>query len=322
MRRLWLVCLASSLLLPSCIEGDERTDEIVTELRILGARVEVLGQEGDFADADVGDRVRLSVLLGNPQNVGPVRVSWVACLPQHGQVTPCEDEGVLRDPASLAGRLGVLTLGEGESIEIDVPREAAALVAAVLARADLNASAACSVFIDVPLVVSASAGQRTVFATKKWRLTPYRRIAEAPERYRYVRNANPAVDRLVLVSGAQGCDGPPLSSLPQEAQQICVLIPHPAQPVTRCGIEGPIEESTEDPEVGWYASGGSIEGEGEDKGRGLGGHGSGMVLSTVPVPPGYYGRVASISRPPGPFTIWAVVRDGRGGVAWLRQDVE
>lgn len=316
----------------SCIQGGGRNDQIVSGPRILGVRSEVVGQEGDWADADVGDRLRLSVLIANPGNVAPLRVTWVACLPISEQsLTPCEDSAALRDPASLPGRPGVLELGEGEVLEIDVPPDAAPLLDGVIARADANPAAVCNVFVEVPLIVGLYAGDQTLFASKQLRLAPYGRIAAAPERYRYARNANPAIQAVVLDPpsedacvgesivtacatdvdcGGASCVGGlcPATPIPGDLHVLCGEVPASrVQEFTPCGVDGPMEAENEEPEITWYATGGIIEAV-----EGMG-HipGSSTLASRT---------FTEFTRPDGPFTLWAVIRDGRGGVGWLRQD--
>jgi hypothetical protein len=320
------------LLGASCVSGFDRNDQIVTNLRILGVRGEVEGSN-DLADADVGDTVDLSALLAYPPATGTVTVTWLTCIPLPNRTTtPCTDEGLLRDPPSLIGMPGVLTLGTGPSIQVVVPDEVQPLLDATLALADQQASAECSLFIELPLIVIAQASDHEVFTTSKsLRLSPYHQIEGSSDpNYQYQPNLNPSIDALFLDPPARDtCAGQPVAQtcltaadcggaactdgvcpFPDGPQSVCAHIPDTGELVTRCGLDGPIDMKPEQPTVTWYATAGSIGGFSSPRGTG---GGSDLASRTY----------TNFARPPdGPFTLYAVVRDGRNGEAWFTQDFQ
>jgi hypothetical protein len=295
----------------SCVSGNGRSDQIVDGLRILGVRSEVKG-EADLADADIGDTVILSALVIPPANE-TVTVTWLACLRASPEtVVPCTDDGVLRQPLSLIGMSGVLSLGTGISVEAVVPEQARPFLDAVLARADAQVSAECALYVETPLIVIAQAsGGGVVTASKTLRLTPYHTLRTASDpMYHYLANINPSIDALFLnPSGRDACTGTAVDvGFPGGPQVVCGHIPDTGELVARCGLNGVIESKPEEVSISWYASGGSVGGP-PAAGRGAADDLAARTFMTF-------------SRPSGSFTLWGVAHDGRAGESWIAQDFQ
>jgi hypothetical protein len=73
----------------------------------------------------------------------------------------------------------------------------------------------------------------------------------------------------------------------------------------QCQLTGQRDQFFEDLSFQWYATGGVFK---NSDGSGLGSNGN--VTSD---------RV-SFTPPPGPFTLWVIVRDGRGGEDWIARN--
>jgi hypothetical protein len=339
--------LGGGALLAACESGFDRNDQIVNSVRILGVRAHVLSDDGfDWADAQVGDTVQLSALVTNPADVPSVTVTWLACLPT-GQLTPCADEGVLRDPTALIPMAsdptkGVILLGLGDSIDYTIPAEAQPLLDAVVARADQNPQAQCSLFVEFPLIVIAQGSDGEVFtATKNVRLSPWSQIgpdASDPALRYYIRNQNPTVTAFDLdPPDMSACGGQALTvscrtegdcaagtmciggfctpqAFPDGLQTVCPVTGQ-SQSYYDCGLGGPELDTPDDgpnvaeqPSATWYTTAGSISG----LSRPNGGTGSNAASRTY----------TDFTRAAGSFTLYGVVRDGRDGEAWIAQDFQ
>jgi hypothetical protein len=311
----------------------------VRDLRILAARAEVVGEE-PVADGDAGLTLRLAALVANPARLADVTIRWKACLPQAGAVvSPCLDPAVLRDPARLDGAPGVVDLGEGESVTVTVPSQLSVLLDALRERAVAEPGLACTLYLELPVVIVARGGGVQRLAVKTVRLTQARPGA-APPLDRYVRNRNPGLGAVrsgpteALACGPTGapvaractsdadCDGvacrrdaPPLPGaraftcddpLPRLAQALCAdPLGRPEQPYLECRGDGSSTLNQETLSFQWYATGGTLERSGD----------------TPPVDTGNVtGGDVRFTPPPGAVTLWVIVRDGRGGEGWLRRD--
>ncbi len=88
-----------------CESGFDRNDQIVNSLRILGVKAHVITNDANdqlnWADADAGDTVEFSALVANPTGDPALTVTWLACLPVPGQVSPCTYPPDLRDPTKI-----------------------------------------------------------------------------------------------------------------------------------------------------------------------------------------------------------------------------
>jgi hypothetical protein len=321
-----LSLLASSVALAGCVSGFDRNDQVVDSLRILGISQHVDNGDGlDWADADVGDTVRLSALVANPGGLSTVTVTWLACLPPpNGLTQPCTDPEFLRDPATViplandTANTGVVLLGQGTDLDYVVPDEVAPLLDMQLMNADAHPNAQCALYKQIPLlVVAQDSSNGAVFAAEKnLRLSPWKTIAAAndPNYMYYVRNANPAIGAINLNPSSLGlCDGQPLQpgdTFPQGPQTVCVIVTN-AQTYYTCTLDGPdlANPVPEEPAVTWYMTGG------------------GSLSSLSPPSDGSMTSLASrtytiFTRPQGPFTLYGVVRDGRDGANWIAQDFQ
>ena len=341
-----------------CTSGFDRNDQIVNSLRILGVSAHVDDPSGmgiDWADADIGDTVHLRALVVDPAGLDTVTVTWLACLQIPGQTQPCTDEKYLRDPTEIMDlasdpSTGVLKLGAGVALDVQVP-DLAPLDQQLQTRlmdAVKSPNAECALYIQVPLLVIAQDAGGAVFAAvKNLRLSPWKTIAQANDPNHasyayYIRNMNPTITAFNLSpTGVTACDGQPLATpctadadctsaggtcantgfcsggnnvFPDGDQTICVATGQPQSYYT-CGLNGPQVDNpgdppnvAEQPNVTWYMTGGA-----------LGAYAAPMNLSG--------GSVASrtfthFTRPPGPFTIYGIVRDNRDGQNWIAQDFQ
>jgi hypothetical protein len=318
-RRLLLVALPCAALACS---PDFEPQYRVTDLRILGVRSEVAGTQRQ-ADADLGDRVRLSVLVGNPLGRAPLRVRWATCLPDGSDaLSACLDPDALRDLDAFLARPGVLVLGEGTTIEVTVPQVAAAFDA-IAARALAEPAFACRLYVELPVVVVAEAGGRREVAVKRVRLVPYRTFAEHPVLAGvYPPNENPGISGVQAAESDTQCGtsaavpiaAPCGSACPFAAcapDNFCAAVP-PDGLVVLCGLARPASSERFDQcapdgariafheplDWQWYVTAGTFPESGDGVGNAV-------------------GADVEFERPPGAFTLWVIVRDGRGGEGWL-----
>jgi hypothetical protein len=323
-----------ALLLAACNE-EFQPQYLVTDFRVLAIRAEVVGSE-PLADGDTGDTVRLEALLANPQGLSPVSVRWKACLPVPGQaVPPCLDSTYLSDPARLEGAPGVLDLGTGLAVQVPVPPELAPALAALVDRAVAEPVYACTLYAQVPVVAIATAGSQQRVALKGARLTPWREVAGTPLAGAYVPNRNPSLEAVVADPASRdSCDGGTptaraclttadcggLSCLPDPAGgpgqcddprpvaggTLCARQAAGAiQAFFQCRPDGSRVELAEELDYQWYVTGGSFDGPTVEPVSG-----TGNVTD----------RAVTFWPPVAPFTMWVIVRDGRGGSGWLRRD--
>ncbi|HET9595259.1 MAG TPA: hypothetical protein VFP65_06750 [Anaeromyxobacteraceae bacterium] len=322
----------------------------VDDLRILSARVEVVGTGAPtFADPDAGETVRLSALVANPRGRAGVHVRWKACLPVEGQVSsPCLDPAILRDPARLDTTPGVLDLGSGESVTVTLPPSLAPLLQAILDEARQDPPRACTIYAEVPVLALVSAGGTTRIAAKTVRATPWHALAQDPPPGAYVRNTNPVLGAVragasdtgacsggvpvarpcasdadcggvACVPGPGGPDAPGAcaDAMPDGRLDLCARVADPPLPqpdpprVTgpqvyfECRSDGSHTSFFEGLTWQWYATGGVLERtDGSSPGD----------LGDVT------GQVVRFTRPEGAFTLWLILRDGRGGEDWIRRD--
>jgi hypothetical protein len=340
--------------LVGCTSGFDRNDQIVDSLRILGVSAHVDDPSGmgiDWADADIGDTVHLRALVTAP-GAAAVTVTWVACVQIPGQTQPCTDEAYLRDPTQIVPlsqdpSTGVLLLGTGLDVDVQVPDIdlISSQLDMRLANAKQYPNARCALYIQIPLLVIAQDDSGRVFAAvKNLRLSPWKTIAQANDASYayYIRNSNPTITAFnISPTGVGACDGQPLATpcradtdcptgatcaetgfcsggggvFPDGDQTICLATDQPPQSYYTCGLDGPQIDDPgdppnvpEQPNVTWYMTGGA--------------------LGSYPMPMnGSGGSVASrtfthFTRPPGPFTIYGVIRDNRDGQNWIVQDFQ
>jgi hypothetical protein len=338
MRRLAVACGALAAL-GSCNTGFA-PQYLVRDLRVLAAHAEVV-TDPRWADADAGESVRLTALVANPQGSTDVTVRWKGCLPRQGEgVSPCLDPAVLRDPSLLDGLPGTVDLGTGESVVVRIPPELQPLLQAVIDRAEARPELACTLYLELPVLAIASSAATTRMAVKTVRLTPWREVLGTPLEGVYVRNQNPAIAEVIAdpadadactggaplvrpcssdadcglgvgcrpgpdASGGTGgiCDDP----IAAGTHPLCVKAAADSVQIYRqCSADGSRTDFFEGLSYQWYATAGTLKRSGGN-------------------PPGDTGNVTGdtvdLDAPAGPFTLWVIVRDDRGGEGWLRRDV-
>jgi hypothetical protein len=337
----WLLGPFLALGLSACVSGFDRNDQLVTGLRILGAAAHIDNGDGvDWADAEVGDTVTFSALVANPTGLPGVTVTWVTCLPPlNDTVTPCTDATVLRQPTDLITKAddpstGVIKLGVGETIQFTVPPEAKPRTDALIMNADNNLNAQCSLFKPVPVIIIVQPGDKSfaVTAVKNLRLSPWSQVgpgASDPALQHYIRNANPSITALNIPNDKSACVGQTLVASCQtdadcggatcSADHWCPPAPFPAgnkvicgqipdadtQTYYYCGLDGVDGSEMEYPTITWYATGGGQ---------------ADVANSNTAGTPDLASRTFELyTRPPGPFTLYGVVRDGRDGENWIAQ---
>ena len=293
----------------------------VEDLRILDVSSHALGSSS--ADVSPGDTLALAALVANPQGRPGLAVEWVACLPQASQaVPPCLDQGYLQDPALLvsgAGTLpGVVSLGAGLNVDWPVPSSPEVLAALefVVGLAQQNATYACRLYAELVVVAIATAGDRQEVAYKRIPLlpptawgsppgpvcTPGPGAAVCAPHDWYVLNLNPSVaDVRLNPTDEDACTGGTSvapAAFPSGEVVLCGVAGNgSSQAFNLCNPDGSTTSAFESLDWQWYAT----DGEFPDAGTGVGDSRGGHV---------------KFQRPSGAFTLWTIVRDGRGGTEW------
>jgi hypothetical protein len=306
----------------------------VVDLRILAVRSDVVGGSGTLADPSPGDTVRLTALVANPLARAPFRVRFATCLPTGTEaLPPCLDTARLRDLDALLADPSVVMLGEGGagfpyewSLDVPVPDVSAAF-APVVARAEQDPGLACSLYLELPLLVIVDAGGRRDVAVKRVRIVDPQAVAGTPLEGGYVPNHDPSLSGawFVPVRGASCADGEPIAvpcttaatcgpgatcgpnafcefPIPAAAGTLCA---RPGDGATdafyQCAPDGTRTAYEETLDYQWYSTGGDFPGL------------KGQANAT--------GHDIDFDRPAGAFTLFAIVRDARGGVGWIARDV-
>lgn len=304
---------------------------LVDDLRILSIRSEA--PPGTFeADAVPGvASARVTALVANPRGRAPVHYQWIACAPELGEgLPPCLDPQYLREPDRLPGARGAHVVAEGDDldvVELSLPDVGAALDA-VTALAQVQPGWACRPYVELPLVLVVRAEGLRRVAVKTLR------VAGTEDPAEYVRNVNPAVHELRLHPTLdQGCDGQlvaaecdadadcegtvclgadagvrgrcalPELPLPSGTFDLCAWPDwRKIQRYDVCAPDGGRSAAHETPSWQWYVTAGALDT-------------SSMVGNAT-------GERITVTRDgDGPFTIWILVHDGRGGEGWMRYDV-
>jgi hypothetical protein len=308
--------LAFALALPACNTGFEPQYR-VTDLRILAVRSQVVSSIGcttstppsaaPCADATPDDTLALEALVANPRGRTDLLVRWYACAPSATDAPPpCIDDAVLSDPEVLATMPGVIALptsGTGERVTIPLSAIPQAALQAgldfVVSRATSEPTFQCRAFAEVPVVLIATAGGVRDVALKRVRLVP------RDTTFAYRTNANPRIFGLFHGANADLCSGDGATSLsagPVPAGRIAVCGAHDNEGgYAVCDAAGNASPTVETYGWQWYVTAGEFPDSG----------GVGNETDDAP----------DFERPPGPFTLWAILRDGRGGVDWARVDV-
>lgn len=283
----------------------------VRDLRILGVRAQVVGSSS--ADASPDDTLQLEALVANPLGRAGLAVRWFVCAPPDGaSVPPCLEPELLGDPDRLAAAAGVFELprgtGTGErppelSLASLPPEARQGLETALQAARDLAAAQPtyqCRLYVEVPLVVVAAAEGRREVAVKRVRLVP------PPPWGAYAPNANPAVEDVerapqnpdACLGGASL--GP--AGFPAGRTVLCGVGDAPGS-YSVCGPDGPEATAYEHQSWQWFTDHGTFPEFDDGVGNATGKH-------------------VDFDRPAGEFTLWVVLRDGRGGESWWTARVE
>jgi hypothetical protein len=298
---------AAILLALAACDTDFDPQYLVRDLRVLSLSSHVDGSS--LADGRPGDTVVLEALVANPVGRAPVTISWYGCAPTASEaLPPCADPDFLRDPGRLATDERILPLGTGESISVAVPDIGAALGFVVDVALD-EPSFQCRLYAEMPVVAVVEAGDARELAVKRVRLTPKIEdlARDAPSLVgAYVQNVNPSVlDVLRAPAGSGFCAGgtaidePPF---PAGDAVLCgIAASGSVQTFNQCGPAGERDATSEDLTWQWYVTAGEFP-EMDGVGNATGG-------------------AVDFTRPAVPFTLWAILRDGRGGVAWARRDL-
>jgi hypothetical protein len=288
---------------------------LVPDLRIVAIQATAGGGVTADLDLDVGDAFRnvtLTALVLNPLGRTPIELRWYACLPaMPGTLAPCEDPEVLVDPGALDATPGVFPLGSGLSVTVDLSSASAYAPALDLAKAMLLAAVAsspplaCQLYVPVPVVAVVTDGEVTEVAVKHVR-TSWSSSLGPSLNGAYVLNENPAIDALQLdPTDEDACTGPtPLAgTLPAGESTVCA---HPTDasfgPYNYCDVDGTRTLLKEELDWQWYLSAGEIAQAGFDGNA-----------QANPI---------DLTAPAGSFTLWTIVRDGRGGASWVETPLD
>ncbi len=283
----------------------------VRDLRILDIRS--VAQGSNSADVLPGDTLVLSALVVNPLSRPGLTVDWLVCLPQASQaVSPCLDADYLQDPSRLAAAVGtipgVVALDPENPATYVVPSSPGPLDAAlgfVVGLAEQNSTYECRLFTELVAVAVVTAGGRQEIAYKRIPLRPPPSLlVGSGVTDRYVPNLNPTVGDVRLnPSDETNCTGgatvPPTSSpFPSGEVVLCALGGNgSAQSVNLCEPDGSTTQAAESIDWQWYVTDGDFPDDNGGVGDARGGH-------------------VKFQRPSSAFTLWTVVRDGRGGTDW------
>jgi hypothetical protein len=323
--------LALAVLAASACSPDFPPQYRVTDLRILAVRSLVDGSPAT-ADGDPPDTLVLYALVANPQARPGLRIVWRACVPaSSGALPPCLEDAALRDPASLDGKPGVIALGEGSTVRASLDRQDMRdLMTALVQQAEADPRAACHMYLELPVLVTAEAAGRSETAVKTLRLAPLREAAGSTVADDYTLNLNPGIQVVRLdPTDSDQCDGtdvarvcdsscttgictadadgglaqclPAPGALPAGKHVLCGIAQDSAtQSYQRCNASNQFYSAAESLTWQWYVTDGTIDDTG------------GVGNAT--------GHHVTLERPAGPFTLWLILRDNRGGVSWIQRD--
>lgn len=315
MRRLLLASLA--LALAAC-NNDSAPQYLVQDVRLLAIRGQV---QADPAWADVipGDTLQLTALVGNPASRA-VTVTWIACLPLASErLPPCFDDEVLGDPARLRPATldpgGMVTvIGAGASVAFpltgDVATKLEAALAFTEARATTDPAWACAPYAEIGVIAVVEGGPRREVGLKRVRVTrlhPVPMPVDPSAAYTYVPNKNPVIFEVKRApSDGDACAGGVVvdgaAPFPAGTTQVCAT--------WAAGSNGAFNQcdptrsaATESPWWQWYVTAGEFP----DLTSAVGNARGSPLDFTPPAGRG--------------FTVWTILRDGRGGVDWVQHDV-
>jgi hypothetical protein len=314
------VLALAALFLAACNSGFEPQYR-VQDVRLLAIRSGLTA--GSSADVAPGDTLVLQALVANPGRRTDVQIGWFACLPPGSQgKVPCEDTSILQDPSRLAGLAGVIPLGVNTfpdpgpepavlgsvTMSLADPATVTSLEIALdfsIALAQANASYQCSLYADIVVVALVASNGKLSAAVKRVPVTlpPAQSLPPGLTNY-YTLNLNPdaadvrraPTDETTCAGGTSLGNGP----YPAGRTTICgVFTSGSVQDINVCDPDPrPLQEGLE---WQWYVTDGEFPTEG------------GVGNAT--------GDYLDFDRPAGPFTLWGILRDGRGGVDWVTFDV-
>lgn len=320
--------LAAALLLAACNSGFQ-PQFLVTDVRILAVRDSAPGFDPDSpstADVAPGDPFVLEALVANPLLRPGLTVGWFACLPPASDaLTPCDDRTFLEDPSRLTTEPAIVPLGLNvfpsagpdpsvvASISAPLTDPATATTLAAALRFALDVAAAgngyeCRLYAELPVIVLAEAGGVRSLALKRVRIaSAAANAAHDPPlpgpAVTFTTNANPVVTDVLRASpDPDACTtGASLSSPPFPAGRtpLCGAADAP-QPFSVCDPDPRLVGESQSWQ--WYATAGDFPDE------------SGGVGNAT-------GQNVDFTRPATAFSLWAIVRDGRGGTGWTRWDL-
>jgi hypothetical protein len=263
-----------------------------------------------------GETLVLRALVANPLERAGLTVTWHGCPPPADEsLPPCADLGFLANADRLATDPRVVQLGTCQPDEAGVCTIAAALpdlsaaVAFALERAARDPAFSCRPYAELPVVAVASAADREVLALKRVRVVPTAaELAAAGTTGSYVANTNPAVSTVVRAPPQRGtCTGGTEivpDPFPLGETTLCAVPASGwAQEFETCGTAGDRALAKEGADWQWFATAGKFPE--------FDGATTGNADRNEP----------RFVRPGGPFTVWTILRDGRGGEAWLAHDV-
>lgn len=326
--------LAAALLALTACNTGFNPQYRVDDTRILAVRHQVQGTPST-ADVAPGETVVLEALIARPRD--GTRVTWIGCLPPASEaITPCADRALLENPEALRGRGGVLLLGAGTfpaagagpdlvasvTVSLADPAMVGSLDAALdfaLAPARSDPAFACRLYTEIDVVALVEAPSvRPQAALKRVRVTSLEAIARnspyegfggvtldpASAASIYTTNLNPAIANVrVGPTNPGACSGGTVlasgAAFPGGRVALCG-VGDAGQQTTQCDADGP-RPSREEYGWQWYVTAGEFA----DQGSGVG-----NVNESAP----------EFERPPGPFSMWTILRDQRGGISWTRRD--
>jgi hypothetical protein len=224
-------------------------------------------------------------------------------------------------------------VGGDDRTRFDVPIPPLQTIAdAVIARATAEPAFQCRLYAEVPVILIVEANGAVQSALKRVRLAPAQEVKGTPLAGGYLVNRNPQIE--TVLAGAQNpddCTGggtalvvPCVSSgdcageqcrfdasgqgrcdvpLPPGQTALCATSQTGAggpEFFNQCAPDGTRTVLQESLSWQWYVTAGTIAGTGT-VGNATGDH-------------------VDLERVAGPFTLWVIVRDGRGGESWERRD--
>ena len=307
MRRLLAApVVLAALALAGCNTGFEPQYR-VTDLRVLAIRSMVQGSTS--ADAYPGDTIVLDALVANPLARPGLTVTWFGCFPVANEsLLPCADPSFLEDPRKLATDPRVTPLGIGESLTLPIdPSVVSSALAFVKAIATAEPVFRCRLYTELVVIALAEAQGRRSAALKRVRVTPPpSELVGTDLEGVYVLNLDPDVFRVSRAptdrstcGGSTALDAGPFpagrtvlcgGAASGSRQQFNDCVPDES------GTAVTLVSTPEDLTWQWYVTAGEFPE--------FGGIGNAN------------GSDLEFTRPREAFTLWTILRDGRGGEDW------